>query len=607
MADSEGYIDWYNRRWIDYTGKPAEQMRGKKWAPVVESDAQPSVLGRWLESVATGDPFDMVISIKGKDGASRPFLTRAEPLKDDEQRVIRWVGTSTDIGDLKQAEEALKERERTYRIVADNTYDFEFWRAPDGHYLYVSPSCERISGHKPAEFMADPGLLQRLVHEDDRARFAEQSRALMASPSNVEFEFRIVHRDGTIRWLAKVCQPVYGEQGEYLGLRGSNRDVTDRKHAEQALREADRRKDEVLAMLAHELRNPLAPLRNALQILRLSPDLHAHEQAHSLMQRQVDQMARLVDDLLDVSRIATGKLELRNEPVQLRLVVNSAVEISRPLIEHMGHKLTVTLPPHPLTVNADMTRLAQVLTNLLNNAAKYTERGGHIWLTVERQGSDVLMSVKDNGIGIAPKELPGVFGMFAQVQASLERAQGGLGIGLTLVRRLVEMHGGRIEAHSDGCGKGSEFVVRLPLIVEASGPKAPAPADEPPSSKSSLRILIVDDNRDSADTLGMLLRIMGNEIRTAYDGLQGLEVAAEFRPDVTLLDIGLPKVNGHEACRRIREQPWGKTMVLIAVTGWGQEEDLHRSHEAGFDHHLVKPVDTGALMRMLAELEKVKA
>jgi CheY-like chemotaxis protein len=273
----------------------------------------------------------------------------------------------------------------------------------------------------------------------------------------------------------------------------------------------------------------------------------------------------------------------------------------------MGHQLNVTMPKQPIIVDADLTRLAQVLMNLLNNAAKYTERGGHIWLTVERQGSDVVVSVRDSGIGIAAEQLPRLFQMYSQVEGTLERSQGGLGIGLTLVKRLVEMHGGRIEARSEGPGKGSEFVVRLPLVVEASGTLAPAERVEPSAPKSSLRILIVDDNRDSADCLGMLLRIMGNDIRTAYDGQRGVDLAGEFRPDVVLLDIGLPKLDGYQACQRIREQAWGQAMVLIAVTGWGQEEDRRRSHEAGFDHHMVKPVDPHALMKLLAELQTVKA
>jgi len=268
----------------------------------------------------------------------------------------------------------------------------------------------------------------------------------------------------------------------------------------------------------------------------------------------------------------------------------------------MGHELTVTLPKQPLIVEADLTRLAQVFLNLLNNAAKYGDRGGHIQLNVERQGSDVVVMVKDNGIGIAADQLPRIFEMFTQVDRSLEKSQGGLGIGLTLVKRLVEMHGGRVEARSEGPGKGSEFIVRLPVVVEASVPQASGVEDEPAAPKSSLRILIVDDNRDGADSLAMMLRIMGNYTRTAYDGQEGADLAGEFLPDVMLLDIGLPKLNGYEVCSYIREQSWGKSVVLIAVTGWGQDDDRRRSHEAGFDSHMVKPVDPQALMKTLTML-----
>jgi CheY-like chemotaxis protein len=321
-----------------------------------------------------------------------------------------------------------------------------------------------------------------------------------------------------------------------------------------------------------------------------------------MMERQLGQMVRLVEDLLDVSRISTGKLELRKQRVALQTIASSAIETSRPLIEHMGHELTVTVPDQPLTVDADPIRLAQVFSNLLNNSAKYTDQGGRIWLTVERQEGEVLVSVRDNGIGIATNQLPGLFQMFRQVEGALEKAQGGLGIGLTLVKRLVEMHNGTVEARSEGLGRGAEFVVRLPVVETAPRPDVSAEMEESPTPKSALRILIVDDNRDSADSLGMLLSLMGNDIRAAYDGQQGVEAAEEFRPQVVLLDIGLPKLNGYEAGGRIREQPWGEGMVLIAVTGWGQEENRQRSREAGFDHHLVKPVDPEALMELLAGL-----
>jgi PAS domain S-box-containing protein len=372
------------------------------------------------------------------------------------------------------------------------------------------------------------------------------------------------------------------------------------RHVAAELSEANRKKDEFLATLAHELRNPLAPLRNALQIIRLSPDRDAREQARGMMERQLGQMVRLVDDLMDVSRITRGKVELRKERVQLSAVVASAVETSRPLVEQMGHELTVRLTKHPVVVEADPTRLAQVFANLLNNAAKYSDRGGHIRLTAGRQGGDVVVSVRDTGIGIPPDKLTSIFDMFSQVDRSLEKAQGGLGIGLTLVRRLFEMHDGRVEARSEGAGRGAEFVVRLPAVVEAPVPERED--DEPAAPQSSLRILIVDDNRDGADSLAMMLRLMGNDTATAYDGQEGLDMAGRLRPDVVLLDIGLPKLNGYEAARRIREQPWGRHPVMIAVTGWGQEEDRRRSHEAGFDHHLVKPVDPNALMRLLTEL-----
>jgi PAS domain S-box-containing protein len=383
-------------------------------------------------------------------------------------------------------------------------------------------------------------------------------------------------------------------------------DVSSLRERADELAEAGRRKDEFLATLAHELRNPLAPIRNGLQVMKLAGhDAEAVERSRCMMERQVEQMVRLIDDLMDISRITRGMVELKKQRVPLAAVVSSAVETSGSMIGQMGHELTVMQPEHTVMVDADPTRLAQVFTNLLTNAAKYSERGNHIRLIVERQGSDVVVSVRDTGIGIDADHLPRIFDMFNQVNNSLEKAQGGLGIGLCLVKRLVEMHGGSVEAKSEGRGRGAEFVVRLPIVVEASVPPT-AERDAAAAPKSSLRILIVDDNKDGADSLAMMLKIMGNDTRTAYDGQEGVEQAEQYRPDVVLFDIGLPKLNGYEACRRIRGQPWGKSMVLIAGTGWGQDEDRRRSHDAGFDHHLVKPVDPQALMKLLAELNVVK-
>jgi PAS domain S-box-containing protein len=369
------------------------------------------------------------------------------------------------------------------------------------------------------------------------------------------------------------------------------------------LKESDRRKDEFLAMLAHELRNPLAPIRNAVQILRLKgPFLPELQWARDVIDRQVQQMTRLVDDLLDVSRITRGKIELRKERIELVAVVKSAIEASRPLIEKQGHELTVLIPPEPIHLEADLTRLSQVLLNLLDNAAKYTDRGGRIWLTAERQNDQVLIRVKDTGIGIPPEMLPRIFEMFTQVDPSLERSQSGLGIGLMLVQRLVEMHGGTVEAHSAGPGMGSEFVLSFPVVAEV---KEGAPLEgggygQTATIPSKCRILVVDDNEDSADSVAVLLRTMGNEVHAAHDGLEAVGAAAALQPDVVLMDIGLPKLSGFEAARRIREQPGGSDVVLIALTGWGQEEDRRRSKEAGFDYHLTKPIDFSVLQELLA-------
>ena len=365
------------------------------------------------------------------------------------------------------------------------------------------------------------------------------------------------------------------------------------------LREADRQKDEFLATLAHELRNPLAPIRNGLQVLRLADAGSAiGEEARSMMERQVSQMVRLVDDLLDISRITRDKIELRKERVPLASVVHNAVETSRPLIEEGGHTFSLTLPAEPVYVDADPTRLAQVFSNLLNNAAKYTEPGGEIALVAELNDGEAILRVKDNGLGIPAEAMPTLFEMFSQVEHNMERAQGGLGIGLTLVRRLVEMHGGTVTAHSDGAGRGSEFVVSLP-IHKPPCRRLLASENDKLTATTHRRILVVDDNRDSATSLAMMLKLLGSEVSMAHDGVEAVEAAEQVRPDVILLDIGLPKLNGYEVCRRIREQAWSSGMVIIALTGWGQEEDRRRSAEAGFDHHLVKPVELNALAQLL--------
>jgi CheY-like chemotaxis protein/two-component sensor histidine kinase len=314
-------------------------------------------------------------------------------------------------------------------------------------------------------------------------------------------------------------------------------------------------------------------------------------------------MARLLDDLLDISRITRNKLDLRREQVELAAVLDIAVEASRPLLEQRSQELTITLPPEPVRLHADPTRLGQVLLNLLNNAAKYTQNGGRIGVCAQRQGGDVVIAIKDNGIGIGADHLPRLFEMFSQAAPTQERSYDGLGIGLFLVRGLVELHGGKVEARSDGLGKGSEFLVRLPLAVPKPMQQPYRPREDAQVYPTRFRILVVDDLRDSADSLAVLLRLVGNEVCTAYDGQEALETAAEFRPDVVVLDLGMPKLNGYDTCRRLREQAWTKDVVFVALTGWGQEEDRRRTEEAGFHYHLVKPIDPAAFMKLLAKLQ----
>jgi signal transduction histidine kinase/ActR/RegA family two-component response regulator len=405
--------------------------------------------------------------------------------------------------------------------------------------------------------------------------------------------------------LSLLCESLHrirrSLEAEQENLRHS---VESQRQMQDALTESDRRKDEFLATLAHELRNPLAPVRNAIHILRARmPPTPELQWARDVIDRQVTQMTRLIDDLMDVSRITRGTFELRREHVLLDEVIRVAVETSRPIIDAAGHQLVVSLPPEPINLDADVIRLAQVFSNLLNNAAKYTGPGGRIAVMAERDGNMVSVAVQDSGIGIPAAMLTEVFEPFTQLDNSLERTRGGLGIGLALAKRLVEMHGGVIDAHSSGVGQGSRFVTRLPVSAQQSIAHPVAQEVRSPSSVvGGRRILVADDNYDSATSLSILLNDAGYEVRTAGDGVQALETAVQFRPDIALLDIGMPKLNGYEVARQIRTQPWGRHVLMIALTGWGGADHRRQTAQAGFDHHLTKPVDPAALTRLLVSL-----
>jgi signal transduction histidine kinase/CheY-like chemotaxis protein len=449
------------------------------------------------------------------------------------------------------------------------------------------------------------------VHPDDR----ERVRALMArafeTSGDLDFECCVVWPDASVHWIdvhgsAYVSARASEHEPPRLRFLGIIADITLRKRTEATLRDADLRKDEFLATLAHELRNPLAPIRNAVQIMQLSRDDAMHENARKIIERQLKQMVHLVDDLLDVSRISQGKVELRLEQVDVADAVLDAIETSRPLIDAGRHDLTTKLaPPRALMVSADATRLCQIVANLLNNAAKYTPEGGHIQVLAERDGGEAVITVQDSGIGLTQDTLPRVFDMFAQVDRSMERAQGGLGIGLALVKRLVEMHGGSVAACSEGADRGCRFVVRLPLIRHPERAPAPAGNHELEAQETDgLRVLVVDDNVDSAESLSQVMHILGYPVAIAHDGVEAVHIAANWRPAVALMDIGMPRMSGLEAAHAIRQLPGGERLWLIALSGWGQNEDRRKSREAGFDHHFVKPVDVEALIELIRNLPK---
>ncbi len=560
-----------------------------------------------VQKAATGvEVRDFEEEVRFEDGKSVHLLGHAMPLRDEAGQVRGSVAAFVDITDRKRVEQMVRESESAFRGMADNAPAMLWVTNAAGQCTYLSKQWYGYTGRTPGAALSEDRL--DVVHPDDAAQarriFLDANKRMLP----FTLDYRIRRHDGEYRWAVDAGLPRI-EDGKFQGFVGSVFDVHERKLAEDAnvhlvesLREADRRKDEFLATLAHELRNPLAPLRNGLQVLRLAgANEEMANQARTMMERQLGQMVHLIDDLLDLSRISRGKIELRKERIELAQAIQQAVETSRPAIEQAGHELTLELPPGPLYVDADVTRLAQVFSNLLNNAAKYTERGGRIRLTVQRQGPEAVVSVRDTGIGIPASMLARVFEMFTQVDRNLERAQGGLGIGLSIVKRLVEMHGGSVEATSGGHGLGSEFVVRLPAALSVVQPGSNEA--QPPLAACRRRVLVVDDNRDAAVSLAMMLKLMGNETRTAHDGLEALDVAAAYRPDLILLDIGMPKMNGYDTARRLRQQAWAKEVVLVALTGWGQDEDRRKSQDAGFDLHMTKPIEPAALEKLLASLK----
>ena len=573
---------------------PAERILGRTDREVFPDpeDAGP-VMAAKGRVVETGQPARVRdLLIHAPDGRETWWDMTILPLRDDTGAVAGIRCLAVDVTDRKVADRLLDR----YRLLSQHAKDIVLFIRADGRIAEANDAAVAAYGYDHDSLL---GMTIFDLRDPETAGLILE-QMIQADGHGITFETVHRRRDGSA-FPVEVSSRGAEVGGERL-LLSIVRDVSERKRAEEELREADRRKDEFLATLAHELRNPLAPIRNAVEILRLkSPEDPHLEWARDVIGRQAQQLTRLVDDLLDVSRITRGRIELRRERTDLSAVLERALETSRPVIEAARHRLTVGFAGEPLPLLADPTRMAQILSNLLNNAAKYTRTGGHIRLSARRSGDQAVLQVEDDGIGIPREMLSRIFEMFSQVDTSLERAQGGLGIGLTIAKRLAEMHGGTLDAESGGPGAGSVFTLRLPLALEPAAAADPeAGGDRPPPP--ALRILVVDDNQDSAESLAMLLRLRGHDVRTAHDGPTGLEAAGDHRAEVVFLDIGMPGMNGYDVARRLRERPDTRDVRLVAMTGWGQEEDRRRAREAGFDRHLVKPLDLGSLDELLTGL-----
>ena len=554
---------------------------------------------------ASGEPFvkqgARIMLMRGGHLEERFVDFVFQPLRDLGGTVSGIIVQGVDLTERKRAEEALRISEADFRSTFEGAGVGKAQAdSATGGLVRVNPKLCELTGYTADELLSM--TIRDLTHPDDRTAGDEWFRALVnGEVDQYAVENRYLRKTKEVLWVRVTATIVRSSEGLPMRVSAIIEDVTARIHAEEALKAADRKKDDFIAMLAHELRNPLAPIRNGLQVIRLSDDPETRDQAHRMMDRQLAHMVRLIDDLLDVSRITRNKMELRRSSVLLADIISSAVETARPTIEEAEHELSISLPEEPITLDADLTRLSQVFGNLLTNSAKYTERGGRLSLTANVQGNEVAIVVEDNGTGIPADALPNIFNMFSQVDRSIERRAGGLGIGLALVKGLVEMHGGRVTAYSRGEGHGSTFAVYLPI---QSGERMALPETTNTGQLSrglNRRVLVVDDNRDGAATLSMMLELTGNTVARAHDGLEAVSVAETFRPEIILMDVGMPRLNGLDATKRIRAQAWGAGMTIIALTGWGQEHDRERSREAGCNGHLVKPVDMSDLERLLAK------
>jgi PAS domain S-box-containing protein len=591
LLDPEGRIASWNKGAQAIKGYTPEEIIGRHFSAFYPQEA---IDRGWpeheLATAARVGRFEDEGWRLRKDGSRFWASVMITALRDDDGALIGFSKITRDLTERRAQEESVRQSEERFRLLLEGVEDYAIIMLdPEGRVSSWNSGAQRIMGYLASEILGHS--FERFFTTEDRTEGdpgEELKRALLNRRSDSQ-GWRL-RKDGTRFWADIVVTSLYDSEGRLYGFAKVVRDLSERKRME-SLEEQGRHLTEFLAMLAHELRNPLAPIRNALGIMSVSKESAPQiSWARDVIERQTAQLTRLVDDLLDVSRITRGKLRLQVAPMNLAAAIQRALESSRPLLDKRGHHVHLALPKEKLLVHGDVTRITQVVVNLLNNAAKYTPEGGDVWVKVAPEGEDAVVRVRDNGTGIAPELIENVFDLFAQGERTLDRSEGGLGIGLTLARRIVMMHGGSISAHSEGPGKGSEFVVRLPRLDPEAWESGPTGNLERRGAGGKRAILIVDDNRDAAESAAMLLRMAGHDVRIEHDGATAIARATASIPDVMLLDIGLPDMDGYEVANRVRALPGGQAVHILAMTGYGQEADRRRSRESGFNGHLLKPV-----------------
>ena len=658
VTEPDGSCSFISQGWYEFTGQGEDEGLGYGWLDAMHPDDREEATKHFLSANERNEAFSIEYRLRRADGVYRWVIDAARPRFSRSGQFLGYAGNVLDITDRKQSEEAManllameKQRAALLAQVANASKSMNAALSMDSIARILTEEARSMLGaHQAVTSLTVPDDRPRALNMMSLSDKYAGERTYLEKSDISRIGIEVSHTNRPMRMTRQELEnhPVWKEFGKHakdhplmrgwlavplIGHGGKNLGLVqlmDKAQGEfteedeailvqlaaiasagienarlyEQVREQDRRKDEFLATLAHELRNPLAPIRTGLAVLKLAPSIDTTVKTREIMERQVEHMVRLIDDLLDVSRITRGKVQLKKERIDVRTVLNTALEVSRPFIEESRHRLFISTPEEALLLDADSTRMGQVVSNLLNNAAKYTPEGGRIELSAERDNSDVIIRVRDNGVGLTSEALPKVFELFSQVGKTLDRSKGGLGIGLALVKQLVEMHGGQVAAESPGLGKGSTFVVRLPLAATQVINGRQVPGEENTSSLSvPRRILVVDDNVDGAETIAMLLTLFGHTVKTVHNGPDALEAAHSFQPGVMFLDIGLPGMSGYEVAQQLRSDSNMNGLILVALTGWGSEEDRQRAQSVGFDYHLTKPVGMEKLQSLLIEID----